>query len=140
MNTPDPYVRHSDPTPRPGPPAAPGPEPISEPVRSAVEPNHLAVHGDPSLRREPPTSEHPGHRGSLVWIRPSELPTVVGTPVVRRTADLQAESARRLRRAPSRISRSTIARSTITTVTTASGLTAPWTPSAKLRRDEGLSL
>ena len=60
----------------------------------------LAVHGDPS--RNLPTAPTPNEVGgrSVTWVRVSELATVVGSPAVRRGIDLQAELARRARRAP----------------------------------------
>lgn len=73
--------------------------------------SELAVHGDPSARREDDTSPpHPTR--SVAWVRPSELATTLTAPAVRRAADLQADTARRARRAPARITRSAIARTT----------------------------
>lgn len=69
----------------------------------------LAAHGDPSARREDDISpQHPTR--SVAWIRPSELATTLSAPAVRCAADLQADSTRRARRAPARITCSAIAR------------------------------
>lgn len=103
MNTHDPYERRiSQPTPYV--------EPSSDPPQ---EPPALAVHRDPSQPQLAP--ELSGRR--IAWVRPSELPTVVMTPVVGRGINLQAELTRRARRSPitatrasRRISRSMIAR------------------------------
>jgi hypothetical protein len=107
VNTHDPYERRiSQPTPYV--------EPSSD---LPQEPPALAVHSDPSQPQLAPTDppELPGRR--IAWVRPSELPTVVMTPVVGRGINLQAELTRRARRSPitatrasRRISRSTIAR------------------------------
>lgn len=71
----------------------------------------LAIHGDPSARREDDTSPQHTFR-SVAWVRPSELATTLSAPAVRRAADLQADTARRARTAPARITRSAIARTT----------------------------
>ena len=75
----------------------------------------LAVHRDPSV---PTTSETDAkaQRG-IAWVRPSELPTLIGSRWAARGIDLQSELARRSRRAPisaarpgRRVSRTAIAR------------------------------
>ena len=59
----------------------------------------LALHRDPSLSRE--TTSRPGReQPSVTWVRPSEVPMVVGGRWVRRGIDLQTELTRRARRAP----------------------------------------
>lgn len=77
----------------------------------------LAVHRDPSLTAGPPGSSDELGRPSVAWVRPSELPTTVGSKFIRRGIDLQSELTRRARRAPrtatrsaQRISRHAIAR------------------------------
>ena len=114
MNNPEPHLREPDPVVAQE-PAAP----------AAVEPNLLALHGDPSLRREDPALDRAGDGRTIAWVRPSELPTMVGTPVLRRAMDAQSETVRRVRRAPARVSRSMIAEPQ---------------PAVPTRRDEGLSL
>lgn len=90
MNTTEPYERHLD---RTLPEASPTPE-----HDRAVE--ALAVHRDPSLpgARTQAVPEQP--RPTVAWVRPSELPTLVGAPWIRRGIDLQAELTRRARRTP----------------------------------------
>ena len=83
----------------------------SEPQEPGSAVSEFAVHGDPSARREDVASPQQATR-SVSWVRPSELATTLSAPVVRRAADLQAESTRRARRAPARITRSAIARTT----------------------------
>lgn len=108
MNTPDLYERRLD---RTLPETPPTPEPDS-----AVE--ALAVHRDPSVpavgAKQDPDSPQP----SVAWVRPSEVPTLLGSKFVRRGIDLQAELTRRARRTPGaavsqasrRITRTSIAR------------------------------
>lgn len=90
MNTPEPYERHLDRT-------LPEATSTTEPDR-AVE--ALAVHRDPSLpgARTQVVPEQP--RPTVAWVRPSELPTLIGAPWIRRSIDLQAELTRRARRTP----------------------------------------
>lgn len=108
MNTPEPYERLVDRT-------LPEAPPTLEPDQ-VVE--ALAVHRDPSLpgARLQAIPDHP--RPTVAWVRPSELPTLVGAPWIRRGIDLQAELTRRARSTPRtaatkagrRISRTAIAR------------------------------
>ncbi|GAA3528120.1 hypothetical protein AFL01nite_02680 [Aeromicrobium flavum] len=56
--------------------------------------------GDPSRNLPSPPASQVARRRSVTWVRISELPAVVGSPAVRRGIDLQAELARRTRRAP----------------------------------------
>jgi hypothetical protein len=75
----------------------------------------LAVHRDQSV----PTSSETDvkvHRG-IAWVRPSELPTLIGSKWAARGIDLQSELVRRSRHAPisaakaaRRVSRTAIAR------------------------------
>jgi hypothetical protein len=76
----------------------------------------LAVHRDPSVPGAAPTRATKAERG-VVWVRPSEMPTMLGTKWAGRGIDLQSDLVRRSRRVPitaaragRRISRSTIAR------------------------------
>lgn len=78
----------------------------------------LAIHRDPSIPAPAPP-EGRSQRPGVAWVRPSELPTLLGSPVVRRGIDLQAELVRRSRHAPikaaragRRITRAVIARPT----------------------------
>jgi hypothetical protein len=107
VNTPDPYERRL---------AEPPPE-VAPSSDRPLEPSALAVHGDPSQRQlEPTTPPEPSGR-QIAWVRPSELPTVIMTPVVGRGIDLHTELSRRARRSPitasrasRRVTRSAIAR------------------------------
>ena len=90
----------------------------------------LAVHRDPSIPIGPQAAEAKAQRG-VAWVRPSELPTLIGSKWAGRGIDLQSELVRRSRRAPikaakagRRISRTAISRpATVTpTVTTAEEL------------------
>lgn len=110
MNTSSPYERRDDRC-LPGESHAP-----AAPSQDEVE--ALAVHRDPSVRARSVASEPDRSRPSVSWVRPTELPTLVGGAWVRRGIDLQAELVRRARRAPvnatrhagRRITRSAIAR------------------------------
>lgn len=91
----------------------------------------LVVHRDPSQPMPGASIDVDRSRPSVTWVRPSELPTLVGAPWVRRGIDLQAELTRRTRRAPAsataragrRISQTAIARAepATPTVRTAEG-------------------
>lgn len=108
MNTPDPYERRLDRTP---------PEPAQTPdAAKAVD--ALAVHKDPSVPAAESPQETDRSQPSVAWVRPSEMPTLLGSKFVRRRIDLQAELNRRARRTPGvavtnasrRITRTSIAR------------------------------
>lgn len=124
MNTPDPYVRHLDRT-----PPEPAPSPDAEKAVDA-----LAVHRDPSVPNSVARRETDRSQPSLAWVRPSEMPTLLGSKFVRRGIDLQAELTRRARRTPGaavskasrRITRTAIAR--------------PDTTSPSITDQEGLGL
>lgn len=93
MNTPESYERRHD---RTLPETA-----VLADTEQSVE--ALAIHRDPSLpgtttTSAPPAS--PASRPSVAWVRPSELPTLVGAPWIRRGIDLQTELTRRARRTP----------------------------------------
>lgn len=73
----------------------------------------LAIHRDPSLAAASDTAPHEPGEGSVAWVRPSEMPALLGSKVGRRGIDLQSELARRARRTPAmaaRVSRRAIAR------------------------------
>jgi hypothetical protein len=80
----------------------------------------LAVHHDPSVPDAAPSTDpgnDPKPQHGIAWVRPSELPTVLGSEWAGRGIDLQADLVRRSRRVPitaartgCRISRSAIAR------------------------------
>lgn len=78
----------------------------------------LAIHRNPTLPGTTTTSAPAASRPSLAWVRPSELPALVGAPRIRRGIDLQSELTRRARRTPEaaatgagrRITRTTIGR------------------------------
>ncbi len=107
MNTPEPYERRLDRT-----LLEPGPTPEAERGVDA-----LAVHRDPSVPAEA-RQETERSQPSVAWVRPSEMPTLLGSKVVRRGIDLQADLTRRARRTPGmgvskasrRITRTSIAR------------------------------
>jgi hypothetical protein len=99
----------------------PTPQPQSDEAVST-----LAVHRDPSVPEVATEAEATTQRG-IAWVRPSELPTLVGAKWANRGIDLQAELVRRSRRAPvtaakagRRISRNAIARPEPATQTGAS--------------------
>lgn len=108
MNTPDPYVRRLDRT-----PPEPAPTPDAEKAVDA-----LAVHKDPSVPSSGARQEADRTQPSVAWVRPSEMPSLLGSKFVRRGIDLQAELTRRARRTPGaavskasrRITRTSIAR------------------------------
>lgn len=87
------------------------PQPQTDPAESA-----LAHHRDPSIPTTPDVPAPKAERG-IAWVRPSELPSLIGTKWAARGIDLQSELVRRSRRAPAKaaraghkISRSAIAR------------------------------
>lgn len=64
-----------------------------------AEVSPLAVHGDPSQTVQQ-TPEQP--RGSMRWVRPSEIPTMVANRYVPRVVDANAAAVRRARVLPRR--------------------------------------
>lgn len=108
MNTPDLYERRLDRT-------LPEPPPTPE-ADTAVD--ALAVHRDPSVPTVEAKQDPDRAQPSVAWVRPSEVPTLLGSKLVRRGIDLQAELTRRARRTPGaavsqasrRITRTSIAR------------------------------
>jgi hypothetical protein len=88
--------------------------PLQPPPEESVA--ALAVHRDPSVPDAAPSNDPKPQRG-IGWVRPSELPTMLGTKWAGRGIDLQSDLVRRSRRVPiaaaragRRISRSAIAR------------------------------
>ncbi|MGN6131179.1 MAG: hypothetical protein ACTHOK_12645 [Nocardioidaceae bacterium] len=73
---------------------------LPDPAVAAPNASPLAIHGDPSQARTTTGRAAQPWRHSITWVRPSELPTMVGAPWIGRGAELQAEMARRARRAP----------------------------------------
>lgn len=65
----------------------------------SVERSHLGIHGDPSVTQVGRQPGRPGRPG-LAWVRMTELPSYLGSPVARRGIDLQTELAHRARHAP----------------------------------------
>lgn len=124
MNTPEPYERRLD-------RALPEPAPTPEAEKGV---DALAVHLDPSVPTGEVKQEADRSRASVAWVRPSEMPTLLGSKFVRRGIDLQAELTRRARRTPGaavskasrRITRTSIAR--------------PDTASPSITDQEGLGL
>ena len=107
MNNHDLYQRRED----RAMPAPPSPQPQTDDAVDA-----LAMHGDPSVVVATEPTGPTAQRG-IAWVRPSELPTLVGSTLANRGIDLQSELVRRSRRAPvaaakagRRISRTAIAR------------------------------
>lgn len=115
MNTDENYVRDAD---------------RRQPEPASTEPSDLAKHGDPSksgATKRSPISEH-----GIAWVRPSDVPTLIGSRVIGRGLDLKAELVRRANR-PTR-SKSPMARVTKTAIAE----TEP--PSITHKRPGGLSL
>jgi len=84
-----------------------------------LESSALATHRDPSVPAPNTLPTAAAERPSIAWVRPSELPTTIGSKWIRRGIDLQSELARRARRSPGsavrsagRVSRTAIARPT----------------------------
>lgn len=124
MNTPEPYERRLD---RTLPEATPTP-PEPEPTGSA-----LAVHRDPSIPQDAPERAAERGRPSVAWVRPSEMPTLVGSSWVGRGVDLQSELTRRARRTPG-------AASKIARRVTRNAIGRPEPSSPTVTNDEGLGL
>lgn len=84
---------------------------------TGLESSALATHRDPSVPAPNTLPTAAAERPSIAWVRPSELPTTIGSKWIRRGIDLQSELARRARRSPGsavrsagRVSRTAIAR------------------------------
>lgn len=115
MNT-DPYERHLD-------RSLYAPEPPREQVDHEL--SALAKHADPSVRTPGSTAAQDPVSSSVAWVRPSDVPTAVGSKFIRRGIDLQAELNRRAQRAPrsaARVTRRAIARPLPSTPTTDRGV------------------
>lgn len=101
-------------------------EPSSVP-RSEAATAALAVHRDPSIPTSASGVEAKPPAPGVAWVRPTELPMLIGSPWIRRGIDLQSELVRRSRRAPVKatragrlISRAAIAQPATATPTAAS--------------------
>lgn len=64
----------------------------------------LAHHRDPSIPTTPDAPAPKSERG-IAWVRPSELPTLIGSKWAARGVDLQGELVRGSRRAPVKAAR-----------------------------------
>lgn len=104
MNTPTTYQRRLDRT-------LPEPEGGFE-NHPSERVDELAIHRDPSVQEGPPSSEAAVTQSGVTWVRPSEMPTLLGSKVAGRGIDLQAELVRRTRRAPARMTANTSSRFT----------------------------
>lgn len=124
MNTPEPYDRSLD-------RAIPDATATREPEQSV---DALAVHRDPSIPSAPIGTAPDRPRPTVAWVRPSEMPTLVGSSFVGRGIDLQAELARRARRVPTSAASKAARRVTRTSI----GKTEPASPTATA--PEGLGL
>lgn len=90
MNTPALYARRDD-------------RRLEEPSTTTTAPAGVpapTVHRDPSIPVAAPGGEPDRLSPTVAWVRPSELPTLIGAPWVRRGIDLESELVRRSRRAP----------------------------------------
>lgn len=87
MNTDQQYVRHS----------VPEPNPVQPEAGATTDPSQLAVHGDPS-QRQPKADVAPNK--SVLWVRPSDLPGMVGSKYARFGIDAQRQIAQATRRTP----------------------------------------
>jgi hypothetical protein len=72
----------------------------ADPAVTALADSLLAIYGDPSRGPAREAGTVTASQRSIAWVRPSELPTMVGAGWLRRGTDLQAEMGRRARRAP----------------------------------------
>lgn len=124
MNTPDPYARHLDRT-----APDPAPTPVAEKAVDA-----LAIHKDPSIPASEAKQETDRSQPSVAWVRPSEMPTLLGSKFVRRGIDLQAELTRRVRRTPG------VAVSKASRRITRTSIARPDTASPSITDQEGLGL
>lgn len=124
MNTPQPYERRLDRT-----ITAPAPEPEAEKAVDA-----LAVHRDPSMPSAVVAQEDDRPHPSVAWVRPSDMPTLLGSKFVRRGIDLQSELTRRARRTPGAAVSKASRRTTRTSIARAE------TASLTITDQEGLGL
>lgn len=75
----------------------PSPASTSTDTRASTEPSPLAVHGDPSRSEQKPPERQ---SRSVRWVRPSEMPGLIGSKYVRFGIDANSELAKATRRAP----------------------------------------
>jgi hypothetical protein len=109
------------------------PEPAPPPeAEKAVD--ALAVHRDPSVPTAEAKHETDRPQPSVAWVRPSEMPTLLGSKFVRRGIDLQAELTRRARRTPG------AAVSKASRRITSTSIARPVTASPSITDQEGLGL
>ena len=124
MNTPEPYERRLDRT---------LPEPAQTPeAEKAVD--ALAVHRDPSVPTAEAKQETDRSQPGVAWVRPSEMPTLLGSKFVRRGIDLQSGLTRRARRTPG------VAVSKASRRITRTSIARPDTASPSIADQEGLGL
>ena len=123
MNTPEPYERRLD-----------RPISLAAPARENQRPPELAVGGDPSVPKGQSMPEPERGRPGLVWVRPTELSTMLGARSLRRGIDVEAELARRARRLPGAAVRHASRRITRTSIA------RPGTTSPTISGQEGLGL
>lgn len=69
-------------------------KPTMEQAGAAWDPAPLAVHRDPS-QHAPDSASTQRPRNGVAWVRPSDLPTMIGSRVIGRGLDLKAELVRR---------------------------------------------
>jgi hypothetical protein len=124
VNTPEPYERRLDRTP-------PEPAPTPETERGV---DALAVHRDPSVPTAEARQETERSQPGVAWVRPSEMPTLLGSKVVRRGIDLHSDLTRRARRTPGMAVSKTSRRITRTSIA------RPDTPGPSITDQEGLGL
>ena len=124
MNTPEPYERRLDRT-------LPEPAPTPEAERGV---DALAVHRNPSVPAAEARQETERSQPGVAWVRPSEMPTLLGSKVVRRGIDLQADLTRRAPRTPGMAVSKTSRRITRTSIA------RPDTPGPSIADQEGLGL
>lgn len=121
MNTNDPYDRRTD---------LSLDEATTRPEQT-TEVAALAVHRDPSQPAANDAAPEPTlPKRTVAWVRPTDLPGVLGAPMARRGIDLQAELTRRARQAPARAGRRI----------TRSAIARPETPTSTTTNREGLGL
>ena len=124
MNTDQPYARDTD---RQAPDKPP----------EATQPDPLAVHRDPSASR----AKLPRARNGIAWVRPSDLPTMIGSKVIGRGLDLKADLVRRANR-PTRppAPRARVTKTSIATTAQSPATPEFEPPSITHQRPGGISL
>ena len=91
------------------------PEPLlAVPPAAPTAPSPLAVHGDPSRPAPDPDvaltqATDRAQRAQVAWMRPADMPTLVGRELLGRAVEVQATFAHRSWSAPARITRAAIA-------------------------------